>query len=395
VIIRPRIIRHMRATLAPINLCVGQSLAISAVVVRLSALASVDSSVFCGRFNCGAVVLEGSPPLISLCGDFAMDVKFATRGRVLVVVACLFGCGRVFAGSPPLITDDPETPGYHGWEINITSSLEHTHDGSEIEAPLFDINYGLTSDRDQLKVEFAVLDNDPEDADSEWGISDLLVGYKYRFIDEDDTCSKWMVSFYPQVSSPTGDESRGLGSGQTELFLPFEFQKNFCDGKAWINPEIGYNIVLGDNGGPNSWKFGLAMGKEVTDKLELEGEVGAFVFEGDSLHSGEPDVPFFNFGFEYRCDKNIVLLGSAGRSFRAGSDGVPDFFCLLGVQILLGKAAEEEEAPGNDEEKDKGGEEDMKDPADEAGIPYPAYLRHDHIAVPHQHINQFLVNPAS
>jgi len=314
---------------------------------------------------------------------------FGTLRRALLIAASVLCCGRVFAGSPPLITDDPETPGYRGWELNFTTSFEKTRDGHEMEVPLFDLNYGLTSDRDQLKVEFAVLQNDPEGADAEWGISDLLVGYKYRFLDEEDTCSGWMASFYPQVSSPTGDESRELGSGQTEFELPFQFQKNFEESKSWINPEIGYNIVLGDNGGPNSWKFGLAMGKEVTDKLELEGEVGAFIFEGDRDHSGEPDVPFFNFGFEYRHSKNIVLLGSAGRSFRSGEDGVPEFFCLLGVQVLLGKAAEEEEAPGN-EGDEEGEKSDMKDPAaDSQRFP------HDHTVHSSGHIKQYLTNPAS
>src|SRR3954468_9953379 len=207
-----------------------------------------------------------------------MHGRFGSLSRAFIIAASIIGCGRVFAGSPPLITDDPETPGYKGWEINITSSLEHTRAGSEMENPLFDINYGLTSDRDQLKVELAVLDNDSGVADSEWGISDLLVGYKYRFIDFDDTCTGWAVSFYPQVSSPIGDESRELGSGQTELLVPFEFQKNFEESKSWLNTEIGYNIVHGSTG-QNSWKFGLASGKDITEKFELEGEIGAFIFD--------------------------------------------------------------------------------------------------------------------
>jgi hypothetical protein len=127
----------------------------------------------------------------------------------LLVLATAISCGRAFAGSPPLITDDPETPGYHGWEINITSSCEHAGGAIGMENPLFDINYGLTSDRDQLKVEFAVVSLDPEGHDeTESGISDLLVGYKYRFLDEKDTCSGWMASIYPQVSCPTGDAQR-------------------------------------------------------------------------------------------------------------------------------------------------------------------------------------------
>jgi Putative MetA-pathway of phenol degradation len=319
-----------------------------------------------------------------------MDGQSFHRLRATLVIACLFGCHIAFAGSPPLITDDPETPGYHGWEINITSAYEQTHDGHEMEAPLFDINYGLFSDRDQLKVEFAVLQNDPNGAEAEWGISDLLIGYKYRFINEDETCTGWAVSFYPQIASPTGDEDRGLGSGQTELFFPFEFQKAFCDDKAWINPEIGYDVVLGDSDS-NFWKFGLAMGYEYESGLELQGEVGAFVFPSDV----EPDVPFFNLGFAYPLNKNLVLLGSAGRSFRAGHDGVPDFFCLFGVQVLLGAAADEENPAHEEGGGDEGGGDEMNDPTDEADFPYPNYMQHNHTAGSHHYIKPYLMNPAS
>jgi hypothetical protein len=314
-----------------------------------------------------------------------MDARFGAWLRASALVASLACCGRIFAGSPPLITDDPETPGYHGWEINITESFEHVSGEAATESPLFDINYGLTSDRDQLKVEFAVVSLDPEDADAEWGISDLLVGYKYRFIDADDTCTGWAVSFYPQVSSPTADEDRGLGSGQTELFFPFEFQKSICDDHAWINPEFGYDVVLGDDDF-NFWKFGLAMGYEYESGLELQGEVGAFVFPQDA----EPDDPFFNFGFAYPLNKNVVVLGSAGRSFRPSTDGTPDFFCQLGFQFLFGAAADEEN-PAHEE--GAGGGDQPEDPAKAESLS-PSFI-HDHTATSTHHVKQYLVNPAS
>jgi hypothetical protein len=204
--------------------------------INVSYSTSASTSLALKAFHDPVEDIEDGRPtvkrLFTLYGNFAMHGRFGSLSRAFVIVASIVGCGRVFAGSPPLITDDPETPGYKGWEINITSSLEHSREGVEMENPLFDINYGLTSDRDQLKVEFAVASNDPDNADVEWGISDLLVGYKYRFLDADENHG-WAVSFYPQVSSPTGDESRDLGSGQTELLIPFEFQKSFCDDKVW------------------------------------------------------------------------------------------------------------------------------------------------------------------
>ena len=121
------------------------------------------------------------------------------RSALLALAASM--CAICFlpakAGSPPLITDDPETPGAHGWEINITSSIESSRDGTLVEAPLFDINYGIT-DNDQFKIEFAVLSNDRHNEEDHWGISDVNVGYKYRFLEEKDF--GWMVSIFLSAS---------------------------------------------------------------------------------------------------------------------------------------------------------------------------------------------------
>jgi hypothetical protein len=263
-----------------------------------------------------------------------------------VAISCAILTRSALAGSPPLITDDPETPGYGGWEINFTSSIEHSHDGTTTQMPLFDINYGLSSDRDQLKLEFAVASNDPEDAGPAFGMSDFSLGYKYRFLEAAENHG-WAVSIYPQVSAPTGDEARGLGSGETELLIPFEFQKSYFDDKLWLNPEIGYNITF-DHHSPNGWKLGLAMGYEFPNEWEIQGEIGAFVFQDDR----ERDNPFFNVGFAHPLTKNLVLVGSAGRSLRPSHDGTPDFFGLIGIQLLFGAAAQEEH-PAHEEGGDK------------------------------------------
>ena len=250
---------------------------------------------------------------------------------VVATTFLAFSCWSaiVYAGSPPLIIDDPETPGAHGWEVNITSSIENSRDGTLIEAPLFDFNYGFV-ENDQLKVEFAVLSNDPSDDRDHWGISDVDVGYKYRFLEEKEF--GWAVSTFPQLSCPTGNEQLGLGSGSTELLIPFELEKHFFNDKLWINPEAGYNIVF-DNGAANHWKTGVAAGWLVTDKLQLEAEVGDFIFQ----NGAEPDQPFFNFGYVYDWRKHAALVGSAGRSFRSREDGVPDFFALARFPVHLGR----------------------------------------------------------
>jgi hypothetical protein len=44
---------------------------------------------------------------------------------------------------PPFVTDDPELPPPGGWEINVPFILERTPGETEMNAPLFDLNYGL------------------------------------------------------------------------------------------------------------------------------------------------------------------------------------------------------------------------------------------------------------
>src|SRR5262249_39127139 len=74
------------------------------------------------------------------CGEFNVYARSRILPRTLLMLMSAVLCGRAFAGSPPLITDDPETPGYHGWEINITESGEHAGGEFGTESPLFDIN---------------------------------------------------------------------------------------------------------------------------------------------------------------------------------------------------------------------------------------------------------------
>ena len=69
---------------------------------------------------------------------------------IALVPVCSFA---VFAqGGPPLLTDDPGTPGNRNWEINIASTQFFSPGENEVETPLLDINYGL-GDRIQLKYE--------------------------------------------------------------------------------------------------------------------------------------------------------------------------------------------------------------------------------------------------
>jgi hypothetical protein len=212
-----------------------------------------------------------------------------------------------------------------------------------METPLFDINYGLL-DNDQWKIEFPVLYLDSDEHGSHWGMGDLLLGWKYRFLEEED--HQFMASVYPQLLVPTGNEGVGLGGGNVEALFPLQIGKHFFEEKVFVYGEIGYNVVLAASEA-NSWKYGLAAQWGATERLELMAEVAGLAFPGGA----EPDDTFFNVGFKYDLTKQAALIGSFGRSFHGVERGTPDLLTFLGVQLMLGgnKRANEGET---DEKKD-------------------------------------------
>jgi hypothetical protein len=97
--------------------------------------------------------------------------------RNLAWIALILGrTAQVFAqGGPPLLTDDPGTPGNKNWEINIASTHFRSPGEREIEAPLLDINYGL-GDRIQLKYEVPYLFDSDQGAPYLSALGNSLIG---------------------------------------------------------------------------------------------------------------------------------------------------------------------------------------------------------------------------
>src|SRR5947207_15653649 len=73
---------------------------------------------------------------------------------LFVLPICMTAVPRqvVAQAGPPLLTDDPDTPGNRHWEINVAWTLSPKQSDSLFGIPLIDINYGLVQ-RIQLKAE--------------------------------------------------------------------------------------------------------------------------------------------------------------------------------------------------------------------------------------------------
>lgn len=241
--------------------------------------------------------------------------------RILSSVALLFGaCQFAFAqGGPPLITDDPGTPGNGKWEIILSTGLEKTDNNWRWEAPLLDVNYGL-GDHIQLKFEVPWVVLDEESQGARAGIGNSLVGCKWRFLDAETHGLD--MSLYPQLELNNSSRSaeRGLVEDGSELLLPIEIGKNF--GKLKLAMEAGLSLVEHGN---DRFIFGLAAAYPISRQLELTGEVHMEADE-DFDHR----LCIVNLGARYELSDVLTLLLSAGHGW---GDNKPDLLAFAGIQF--------------------------------------------------------------
>ena len=227
-------------------------------------------------------------------------------------------------GGPPFIGDDPGTPGDGNWEINVATYAERHPTERIYNDPIIDMNYGL-GPRIQLKYQVPYLVDGAEGDPTRSGLGKSLAGVKWRFYDSDE--QGLQISTYPQLefNNPTSSLERGLVDYGTRFYLPIELTKKV--GPFVVNPEIGYWFA---NKTGAAWAAGIVVGRDVTKRLELDGEVYNTANTDGSNHWNT-----FDGGGRYKLGEHFLVLFMAGRSFRAPSSSQPQFFGYLGMQFLF------------------------------------------------------------
>lgn len=237
---------------------------------------------------------------------------------------CLPGSLRA-QGGPPLVTDDPGTPGPGRWEINTAATVELGRDQRLWDVPLVDANYGW-GERIQLKVEIPWRVRTAPGGETVSGLGEVLIGVKWRFLDEDS--SGIGLGVYPQAGFRTISSSARLGLAEpyTSVFLPAVAQKDL--GFLSVNLEAGWQWR---STGRSHEFAGLALGRRLSERLEILGEV----FADSPGQLSETSIGWHVGG---RCPvaRWLVLLFSGGTGIR-GSAAEPRsrFSGYLGTQLLL------------------------------------------------------------
>ncbi|HZP64696.1 MAG TPA: hypothetical protein VFB32_00180 [Rudaea sp.] len=228
-------------------------------------------------------------------------------------------------GGPPMLTDDPGTPGDGRWEINLAALSENAAGTETYELPLVDLNYGV-GDRLQLKIETPWVITRGAAGDRS-GVGNGLAGVKWRFYDGGD--DGWRVSTYPQVEfNPGGARSsrHGLADPGTSWLLPIEVEHKFGE----IDLDVEAGRWRRSAGRPDTWIGGVVVGHEVAKGFEL-----MFELHDESAVHGSASELVANLGARYDVSERFTVLASAGRDLHDTLGARAALVTYAGLQLHL------------------------------------------------------------
>jgi hypothetical protein len=247
---------------------------------------------------------------------------------VLALFLFLVLAPRCFA-PPPLVTGDVPTADKQTLEWYVGGRYQESESGKPSRLlPFTELVYGLT-DRQELTFETAGLS-----AGHEYGINDAVVGTKYLLLRETERRPGLAGSF--ELKLPTGDESRGLGSGEFDYDLRLRTQRTW----DWFTAagNLGYTFVtdpeLGDvrQSTENVWLFTFGQEYEVAKRTKLLSEI---YFVGRE-EPGEPNRLAANIGFKHKLLGKLSVHAAIGKSIREGNRGGPDVRLYAGLKYEFG-----------------------------------------------------------
>ena len=208
-------------------------------------------------------------------------------------------------GGPPMITDDPGTPGSGKWENNIAILLEHRPNEWSIDTPQFDLNYGW-GDHIQLTLQGEPVILKRDDHGPVSGLGGTEAAVKWRFFDEEK--SGFDMSMFPRIIFNIQQSSarRGLAEDGTRFQIPFQIAKTL---DRWhLDGEFG---PLGSTVGRSEFLYGMVVGYDLAKPTMLMAEL-----HGTSRMNFTRDVLTLNFGLRHAFNEHQILIISMGHEIR-------------------------------------------------------------------------------
>jgi len=226
-------------------------------------------------------------------------------------------------GGPPMITDDPGTPGNGKWENNLAIAFEHRPGETAYEVPAIDLNCGL-GEHIQLTLQTAPVLLKRNGHGLIGGLGGTEAALKWRFVDEEK--SGFDMSMFPRVIFNVVQSSvrRGFAEDGTRFQIPFQAAKTF--GRWHADAEFG---PRSSTIGRSEWLYGVVAGYDVAKPTMLMAEL-----HGTSRMNFDREVLTLNFGIRQTLTERCIFIGSLGHDVHA-PDGDPlAVIGYMGVQLL-------------------------------------------------------------
>lgn len=211
---------------------------------------------------------------------------------------------------PPFQTDDPDPLPYRHFETYAFELSDGTRaGGANLQFPAWEMNWGGIPNGQLHIVVPLVTSFAPAGGPVNFGIGDIELGVKYRFVKEADKRPE--IGVYPFVELPSGNAARGLGVGKTWYRLPLWLQKSWGD---WTTYGGGGAVVANAPGYQNYPFAGWLLQRKLSEKLTLGGEIFGHGAEGSASTSPRSST-MADFGGYYTFHDGFQLLFGAGHSF--------------------------------------------------------------------------------
>ncbi|EDY16590.1 conserved hypothetical protein [Chthoniobacter flavus Ellin428] len=255
--------------------------------------------------------------------------RFPLLTGLAILTASL--AGTAHAG-PPFVTDDPEPVEYRHWEVMLATQQFHNADGWSGTAPHLEINYGVIPDV-QLHVITPLAYNKAPGEPAHFGIGNIELGVKYRFLHETDSIPQ--VGFFPLVEVPTMNRAEGLSTEKAQVFLPIWLQKKFGNwttyggGGYWFNPGPGNR---------DYWYAGWEVQRKITESFTAGMEIQFRTPDSVDGHTSTA----LNAGGIWDLSDTYHILFSAGHTVQ----GPSEFQGYLAFQITFGPKEEKDDKDG-------------------------------------------------
>ncbi len=226
-------------------------------------------------------------------------------------------------GGPPMITDDPGTPGDRRWEINLAIAGEHRPNEWLLDAPAVDLNYGLGKNL-QLTLQTPLALRKRSGHGWLGGLGGTEAAVKWRFLDEER--SGFDLSMFPRVifNLRTSSVRRGLAEDGTRFQIPLQLARKL--GPFGLDCEFG---PLAGSVGRSEWLYGIVAGIEASKTTSVMAEL-----HGSARTNFSRDILTANFGLRHALGAHATWIASLGHEVRAPREETLALVGYCGVQLV-------------------------------------------------------------